>query len=139
MVEREHAGCYVEGVDHVSRVFVVHQPTGRDRSTGAIKPTMDLSPAREWGELRFILREWENPFADFDATVAEVRRVLLGEGLSDEDWLLLVGNPCLIGLVAAEAARITGGLRMLQWDRSQHRYLAVSAQLPVEDGPPHEG
>jgi hypothetical protein len=119
----------------VSRVFVVHQPTGRDRATGAIRPTMDLSPAREWGELRFILREWENPFTDFDATVAEVRRVLEGEQLSDADWLLLVGNPCLIGLVAAEAARITGGLRMLQWDRAQHRYLPVSAQLPAGDAP----
>jgi hypothetical protein len=121
----------------VSRVFVVHQPTGRDKGTGAIRPTMDLSPALEWGELRFIMREWENPFINFDATAAEVHRVLVGEGLTLEDWLLLVGNPCLIGLVAAEAARITGGLRMLQWDRSQHRYLAVSAQLAAGDISPH--
>lgn len=117
----------------MSRVYIVHQPTGRDRGTGAIKPTMDLSPAREFGELRYILREWENPFNDIDATVAEVRRVLVGEGLGPEDWLLLVGNPCLIAIVAAEAARVVGSLRMLQWSRSEHRYLPVTAQLDTRD------
>lgn len=117
----------------MSRVFAVHQPTGRDRGTGAIKPTMDLSPAREHGELRFVLREFENPHNDINHTAAEVRRVLVGGGFGPDDWLLLVGNPCLIALVAAEAARITGQLRMLQWDRSQHRYLPVTAQLAVGD------
>lgn len=117
-----------------SRVFVVHQPTGRDKATGAIKPTMDLSPAAEWGQLRFVLREWENPFSDFDATAAEVRRVLEGEGFGPADWLLLVGNPCLIGLVAAEAYAQTGWLRCLQWDRTAHRYLPVETQLDPGDG-----
>jgi hypothetical protein len=122
----------------MSRVFVVHQPTGRDRGTGAIKPTMDLSPAREFGELRYVLRDWENPFHDIQATVDEVRRVLedeeFGTGLRGaDDWLLLVGNPCLIGIVAAEAARLTGELRMLQWHRGEHQYLAVTAQLGAGD------
>lgn len=119
----------------MNRVFVVHQPTGRDKTTGAIKPTMDLSPAREFGELRFILREWENPFTDIDATVAEVRRVLEGEELDAGDWLLLVGNPVLIGIVSAVAVELAEGvLRMLQWNRSEHRYMPVIAQVdPVDD------
>ena len=117
----------------MSRVFVVHQPTGRDKATGAIKPTMDLSPAREYGELRFILREWENPFNDVQATVAEVRRVLEGEDFGPEDWLLLVGNPCLIGIVSAVATDLVAELRMLQWDRAHHRYLPVTAQLDAQD------
>lgn len=119
----------------MNRVFVVHQPTGRDKTTGAIKPTMDLSPAREFGDLRFILREWENPFTDIDATVAEVRRVLEGEELDAEDWLLLVGNPVLIGIVSAVAVELAEGvLRMLQWNRSEHRYMPVIAQVdPVDD------
>jgi len=117
-----------------ARVFIVQQPTGRDRETGAIKPTMDLSPAREYGEPRFVLREWENPFNDFEATAAEVRRVLEGQDFGPDDWLLLVGNPCLIGLVAAEAVRLTGQLRMLQWNRTDHRYLPVTAQLATVAG-----
>jgi hypothetical protein len=95
---------------------------------------MDLSPACEFGELRFILREWENPFNNLDLTAAEVHRVLVGEQFGLDDWLLLVGNPVLIGLVAAEASRRTDGyLRMLQWSRSDHRYLPVTAQLDGRD------
>lgn len=118
------------------RVFVVHQPTGRDRETGAIKPTMDLTPAAQFGELRFILREWVNPFTDLDATVAEVRRVLQGE-MRGGDWLLLVGNPVLIGVTAAIAGGLFGELRLLQWDRTAHRYLPVTAQLEARDAAPN--
>jgi hypothetical protein len=90
---------------------------------------MDLSPALEYGELRFILREWENPFSDINATVEEVRRVLGGEGLNHDDWLLLVGNPVLIGVTTAVAREFVDDLRMLQWNRAEHRYLPVIAQL----------
>lgn len=124
----------------MSRVFVVHQPTGRDLRTGAIRPTMDLSPAREYGELRFVLREWENPFADIDSTVAEVRRVLEGERFGTDDWLLLVGNPVLIAVVASVAVELAEGqLRMLQWNRAQHAYQSVIAQVDPLDGDDSEG
>lgn len=113
-----------------SRVFAVQQPTGRDPSSGAIRPTMDLTPASVFGELRFILRDWQNPFRDPTGTAGEVRRVLTEENFTEEDWLLLVGNPSLIGIVAAQATLLTGGtLRMLQWDRPRHRYRPLEAQL----------
>jgi hypothetical protein len=122
-----------------ARVFAVHQPTGRDGATGAIRPTMDLSPATEWGELRFILREFENPFTNIDATLAEVRRVLTDEGFCSDDWLLLVGNPVLIAVVATVAAELTGSLRVLQWNRSAHGYAPVELQLSTGDGPANRG
>lgn len=114
----------------MSRVFAVQQPSGRDRETGAIRPTMDLTPATEFGELRFILRDYHHPFRDPTGTAREVRRVLEAESFGPEDWLLLVGNPSLIGIVSAQVALMTGGtLRMLQWDRPRHRYRPLEAQL----------
>lgn len=112
-----------------SRVFVVHQPTGRDPWTHAVKPTMDLSPALEYGELRFILRDFENPFANPQASMDEVQRVLEEESFCAEDWVLLVGNPVLIGMVAAAAARRANALRMLQWNRTERRYMPVVTQV----------
>jgi len=111
------------------RVFVVHQPTGRDPYTHAVKPTMDLSPALEYGELRFVLRDFENPFNDPQATLDEVQRVFADERLTADDWVLLVGNPVLIGMVAAAAANATGRLNLLQWNRAERRYMPVVAQL----------
>ena len=111
------------------RVFAVHQPTGRDPRTGAIRDTMDLSPAAEWGEIRFVLREFENPFADIRQTLADVRSVLHAENFGPADWLLLVGNPVLIAVVSAVAAERTGLLRVLQWNRAAHAYSPVELVL----------
>lgn len=114
----------------MSRVFAVQQPTGRDRATGAIRPTMDLTPASEYGELRFILRDYHHPFRDPSGTAAEVLRVLREADFGPSDWLLLVGNPSLIGIVTAQASVLTEGqLRLLQWDRPRRRYRPLEAQL----------
>lgn len=112
------------------RVFAVQQPTGRDPSTGLVRPTMDLNPAFQYGELHFILRDTENPFADVDATARKILSVLEVEGFNDDDWLLLVGNPILIGLVSAIAGDLVGHLRMLQWNRTARSYLPIEVQLP---------
>src|SRR5437868_3997891 len=114
-----------------SRVFAVRQPTGRDHRNGHIRPTMDLTPAAEYGELHFILRDWQNPFNNLDAVAAQVRAYLVTEAFGPDDWLLLVGNPILIGVVAAVAGSLVGELRMLQWSRTDGQYRPVEVQLPA--------
>ena len=110
------------------RVFVVQRPTQRD-DDGSIVPSMDLSPAKEHGELYYILREDQNPFTDPSATVRDIDRYFTDQLFGEDDYLLLVGNPILIALVAATAADYVPALRMLQWHRQQRRYNAVIAQL----------
>jgi len=111
------------------KVWAVHQPTGRDPYTKAIVNTMDLSPAEEYGELRFVFRDWENPFADPQFTYDEVCQVFDEEGLSEGDYVLLVGNPILIGLVCSAVTDRLTELNLLQWDRVQGKYLPVSVKL----------
>ncbi len=125
-------------------VWAVHQPTGRDRETGQVINTMDLSPAEEFGELRFVLRDWENPFADPQATWTEIEESFDEDsqpesGLQEGDYLLLVGNPILIGLVCAAAADRVQTLNLLQWNRSEGKYLPVSIQLFSDDLPDYVG
>lgn len=112
-----------------SRVFAVQQPTARDNATGAVKPIMDFTPAAEWGELRFILRDFANPFTAIQDHIAEARRVLKEAKFGPEDWLLLVGNPILIAVVSIAAAELQPRVRMLQWNRERRRYLPVELQL----------
>lgn len=123
-------------IKNPSRVFAVQQPTGRDPASGDIRDTMDLSPAEEFGEITFILHQAHNPFDDPDETAAGIRFVLQEEGFGPADWLLLVGNPILIGLVAAVAAPMADSrLRLLQWSRAEGRYTPVEAQLPTAPVP----
>ena len=112
------------------RVFVVQQPTGRDRVTQAIRNTMDLTPATEFGDLCFILKESDNPFKDINTITRRVHHYLLERQYGPQDFLLLVGNPVLIAVVAAVAATHLDKLQVLQWARSEGRYHPVAFQLP---------
>lgn len=116
--------------DPVPRVFIVQRPTQRDPATGAVVPSMDLSPAREWGEPVFLLRDNENPFADPDAAALEVERQLSEHGYGFNDFLLLVGNPALIGIVSAVASSFSPRLNLLQWSKVDHGYRPVVVNLP---------
>jgi hypothetical protein len=110
------------------KVFVVQMPTRIDQ--GVVVPSMDLTPALRWGPMVFLLREFENPFDDLQSTADRVQGRLIFNGFGSDDWLLLVGNPGLIGLVAAIAAPMAGGqLNMLQWQRARHRYEPMRARI----------
>lgn len=111
-----------------SIVFVPQVPTGtRD---GYVQPSMDLSPAEEFGRLQIILSETHNPLADPQTTAQIVEDLLHAFKPTRSDWLLLVGNPILIGITTTLFARHTGGhLRLLQWNRGRRCYLPVELSL----------
>lgn len=118
-----------------ARVFVVHLPTGRD-DNGRVVPTMNLTPAADFGEVLFILPASHNPFSDPAATMSLILAFLEHEGFSDKDYLLLVGNPILIGYTCIAAASfVSETLRVLQWNRASRTYLPVILQLPDVDYP----
>jgi len=109
------------------RVYVVQQPL-RLNSRGEISPKFDLSPAAEYGEVVNLLSSSAKPF-DSKAVIAEMASKLAG--YCDDDYLLLTGNPCLIGWATSIAAHHNGGrVRMLQWSGTERRYVALRARLP---------
>lgn len=75
----------------------------------------DLSPARRWGELEFLMPP--GPVAlNPQPMVMELRHKLRNFG--DEDLLLAVGDPTVIGAATAVAADANRGyVRMLRWDK----------------------
>ena len=47
-----------------------------------------------------------------------------------EDFLLLIGDPVLIGVACAIASHWSNGkVQMLKWDRQEHQYFPVSFDL----------
>ena len=49
---------------------------------------------------------------------------------SDSDFLLAIGDPIAIGMSVAIAAGFNSGkIKMLKWDRQEHRYYALEADL----------
>ena len=114
----------------MSRVFVVQNQHHADH-TGQLVPKFDLSPAQEYGKIVLLLSPSARPFSPRHVIGA------LSEALAtfgDDDYLLLIGNPVLIGLAVAIASRRNcGRVRVLQWDGKARRYIPIFADISVID------
>jgi hypothetical protein len=87
----------------------------------------NLLPAAEYGELQTLLPPGQVMLATAP-TIRALRDKL--RTFSDSDYLLAIGDPIAIGLSVAIAAGFNGGkIKMLKWDRQEHRYYAIEADL----------
>lgn len=110
-----------------SRVFVPQVPSRYDAATGLWVPTVNLSPARSFGELHVMLPPEANRLHTAPLIAA------LREKMADyraHDYIVAVGDPSLIMAAGCIAARKTGGrLRVLKWDRIARNYLPVEINV----------
>ena len=113
----------------MSIVYVVQDQQRFDHERGELVPRFDLSSAEKYGELEFLLSPSAAPWAS--ASISQELDMVL-QHYDDEDYLLLVGNPVLIGMAVATAAGYNDGrVRMLQWSGRDERYLSIVAIIPV--------
>lgn len=111
----------------MARVFVVQKQHRFDEQKGELVPKFDLSSAEQYGEIVYLLSPTASPFNP-GPIVEELQEKLADFG--DEDSLLLVGNPCLIGFATAIAAEASDGfVRLLQWSGRDRAYIPVEADL----------
>ncbi len=107
------------------RVFVVQRPAYYDRVKRGWVNKYDLSPAREYGDLVFLLRPGNIYKDKLEAAMEQ-----LNEALADcdrEDHLLAVGDPVAIAAAVLVMASRTGGyVSLLKWDRMVERYEPYS-------------
>lgn len=98
-------------------------------------PNFDYSPVREYAE-------WP-PKVVFHPGQVTLRpqsalrhaRNVLGD-MYPEDYLLLSGDPVMIGICMAVAADLIGTVRALRWDRRSFTYIPIEIDFdePIETG-----
>jgi hypothetical protein len=112
------------------RVFIVQKHVKYNKRTGDLTPKFDMSSAEAYGEFVYLLSPLAQP-TDPVETIAKLRKTLAG--FCDDDVLLLVGNPCFIGLATAIASDINEGrVRLLQWSGKHRRYHEVTCYDLIE-------
>ncbi len=88
-------------------------------------PTLDFSPLREYAA-------WP-PEVVFDPgqvtlhpqhALKHARTKL--QGMQEDDFLLLNGDPVMIGICLAVAAELIGRVKLLRWDRREKIYLPIT-------------
>jgi hypothetical protein len=112
-------------------VYCVQMQHRFDTVTERLVPKYDLSAAADYGDIQYLLSPTASPFRP-DSVLADLHHKLAEFG--DDDYLLLMGNPCLIGMAVAVAAGYNeGNVKMLQWSGKDQRYIAVDAEgiLPI--------
>lgn len=110
----------------MSRVFVV-QNQQRMSAGGDLENKFDMSSAARFGELIYLLSPTARPFTPAPI-IKQLKEKLTV--YSDDDYLLLIGNPCLIGFCVAIASDVNAGrVNVLQWDGRKREYVAVRASL----------
>lgn len=106
-------------------VFVIQNQQRRD-GAGQLRNVHDFSPAEEFGSIEFLLSPTAAPWSPAPI-IAELREKL--SGFSQNDYLLLSGNPVLMGIAACIAADEAGTVNFLQWHGHDQRYIPVAAPI----------
>lgn len=112
-----------------SSVYVVQQHLRYDRDTGQMRPRYNLDPAKKWGKLRVLLHD-RMTLAEPNRTVAKL--ALLLSTFSDDDYLLCIGHPVLIGWATTiAAAHNNGRIKQLVWSGERQDYAVIESTLPI--------
>lgn len=112
-------------------VYVVQNALHKDHRTGDLVPKFDYGPAEQFGEVQFLLNDNARPFI-LAPIIQELHEKLAS--FSDDDYLLLTGNPTLLGLAFAIAADYNdGNIKVLQWHGRSGTYTAIEARNVFAD------
>lgn len=111
----------------IPKVYIVQTPTYLDEETQQYKAKYDFRPARIYGELVYLLKPTAAPFQSA-SIINELHEKL--KDFSEDDFLLLVGNPAIIGWAAAIAAQYSDGkLNLLQWHGRNNGYTCIKSDV----------
>lgn len=109
------------------KVYIPQQPSRFDAATRLWIPTVNLEPAKQYGELVVMLPPNANRL--HTSPLIQALREQMSE-YNEADAIVAVGDPSLIAAAACIATRKTGGfLRILKWDRMTSTYIPVEMNL----------
>merc|ERR1712096_564029 len=92
-------------------VYVIQEiPGTRDG-----KPRINIMGAANYGDLKFLLPELSQIIFSPGPLIFKLRKAL--KNYTREDYLLLTGDPAIIGVVCSIVSDITNGkYKLLKWD-----------------------
>ena len=108
-------------------VYAPQQPSRYDTATRLWIPTMNMDPAKKFGDLIVMLPPNANRLHTAPLVTALKEQMAK---FTEHDYLVAVGDPSIIAAASCIAARKTGGLlRLLKWDRMSSDYIAVELRV----------
>ena len=107
-----------------STVYVIQEISG----TGAGNPKINILGAAEYGVFKFLLPEFSQIIFSPGPLIFKLRNLL--KNYRPSDYLLLTGDPAIIGVACSIVSDITNGkYNLLKWDKQERKYYSITIDL----------
>ena len=105
-------------------VYVIQEIAG----TKDGKPKINILGAAEYGTFKFLLPELSQMIFSPGPLIFKLRKGL--QDYATEDFLLLTGDPAIIGVACSIVSDITNGkFNLLKWDKQERKYYPIHINL----------
>ena len=105
-------------------VYVIQEIPG----TQAGNPKINIMGASKYGEFKFLLPEFSQIIFSPGPLIFKLRKSL--EDYRSEDYLLLTGDPAIIGVACSIVSDMTNGkYNLLKWDKQERKYYPITINL----------
>ena len=107
-----------------SIVYVIQEIPG----TQSGSPKINIMGASKYGEFKFLLPEFSQIIFSPGPLIFKLRKAL--KDFREEDYLLLTGDPAIIGVACSIVSDITNGkYQLLKWDKQERKYYSININL----------
>ena len=110
--------------DSEKTVYVIQEIPGTKEG----RPKINIMGAQKFGKIKVLLREDSQMIFSPGPIIFELRKLL--KNYTSEDYLLLTGDPAIIGVACSVVSDITHGkYNLLKWDRQERLYYPIEINL----------
>ena len=105
-------------------VYVIQHVAG----TQAGNPKINIMGAQKYGDFKFLLPEFSQMIFSPGPLIYKLRQGL--KNFKPNDYLLLTGDPAIIGVACSIVSDMTSGnYNLLKWDRQERKYYPIAINL----------
>ena len=106
------------------KVYVIQEIAGSADG----RPKINIMGASKYGEFKFLLPELSQIIFSPGPLIFKLRKSL--RDFTTEDYLLLTGDPAIIGVACSIVSDITNGkYKLLKWDKQERKYYPIEINL----------
>ncbi len=105
-------------------VYIIQEIPGTKEG----RPKINIMGAASFGKFKFLLPELSQIIFSPGPLIFKLRKELANYKLND--YLLLTGDPAIIGVACSIVSDITNGkYNLLKWDKQEKKYYSISINL----------
>ena len=105
-------------------VYIIQEIPG----TASGNPKINIMGAAKYGEFKFLLPELSQMIFSPGPLIFKLRNLL--KNFKPDDYLLLTGDPAIIGVACSIVSDMTNGkYNLLKWDKQERQYYPIEINL----------